>query len=78
MTRGFFNWTAEDVIRILKNYNFLHIHTKGSHMFYVGRCGGELRQVCVPFHGSRILKPRTLKGIINQSGIPKEKWLKRD
>jgi len=75
MTRGFFNWTAEDVIRLLKEHNFWHSHTKGSHMFYIGKYNGELRQVCIPFHGGRILKPRTFKGIIRQSGIPKNNWL---
>ncbi len=75
MPRGYFNWTAEDVVRFLKEYKFNHVNTKGSHMFYVGWYDKELRQVCVPFHGGRALKPRTLKGIISQSGIPKEKWL---
>jgi len=77
MVKGFLNWTAENVIRFLREYRFIHSHTKGSHMFYVGHFGGLLRQVCIPFHGSRILKPRTLKGIIRQSGIPKGEWLKR-
>lgn len=75
MSRGLFNWTAEEVVRFLKEYKFVHSHTKGSHTFYVGRCGGLPRQVCVPFHGSKTLKPRTLKGIILQSGIPKDKWI---
>jgi predicted RNA binding protein YcfA (HicA-like mRNA interferase family) len=76
MARGLFNWTAEDVIRFLKERDFSHLHTKGSHLFYVGRYGGALRQVCVPFHGSKIIKPRTLKAIIHQSGISKGEWLK--
>jgi len=75
MTRGVFNWSPEDVARFLKEHGFQCVHAKGSHVFYVGRYGGQLRQVCVPFHGSRALKPRTLKGIIAQSGIPKDKWL---
>ena len=75
MPRGFLNWTAEDVVRFLKAHGFKLNHTKGSHCFYVGRAGGTFRQVCVPFHGSRVIKPRTLKGIIRQSGIPKEVWL---
>ncbi|TSA44825.1 addiction module toxin, HicA family [bacterium] len=77
MTRGIFNWTAEDVVRVLKEFDFNHSHTKGSHVFYAGRYGSALRQVCVPFHGSRILKPRTLRGIIRQSGIPQEKWINK-
>jgi predicted RNA binding protein YcfA (HicA-like mRNA interferase family) len=77
MVRGIFNWTAEDVVRFIKERGFILNHAKGSHYFYVGKYGGEFRQVCVPFHGSRTIKPRTLKGIILQSGIPKEEWLKR-
>ena len=74
MTRGIFNWTAEDVIRFLKENRFVQTHTRGSHWYYVGHYGKQLRQVCVPFHGSHALKPRTLKGIIAQSGIPKQLW----
>jgi len=75
MPRGLNNWTAEDVVRFLKERGFILNHTKGSHCFYVGRAGGMFRQVCVPFHGSRTIKPRTLKAIIRQSGISKENWL---
>ena len=77
MPRGFLNWTSEDVVRLLKAHGFILNHTKGSHFYYVGHCGGMFRQVCVPFHGSKTIKPRTLKGIILQSGIPKEEWLKK-
>jgi predicted RNA binding protein YcfA (HicA-like mRNA interferase family) len=77
MARGLYNWTAEDVVRFLKERRFTLNHTKGSHYFYVGHYSGAFRQVCVPFHGSRTIKPRTLKGIILQSGIPKNEWLNR-
>ena len=75
MPRGFNNWTAEDVVRFLKAHSFIFNHTKGSHYYYVGHYGGVFCQVCIPLHGSKTIKPRTLKGIICQSGIPKEKWL---
>ena len=77
MPRGLYNWTAEDVVRFLKAHDFSLNHTRGSHYYYVGRAGGKLRQVSVPFHGSRALKPRTLKSIIRQSGISQAEWLKR-
>jgi predicted RNA binding protein YcfA (HicA-like mRNA interferase family) len=76
MSRGVNNWTAEDVMRFLKDYHFFHNYTRGSHMYYVGHYAGSLRQVSIPFHGSRAIKPRTLKSIIRQSGIPQEEWLK--
>ncbi len=77
MPRGLYNWIAEDVVRFLKAHGFSLNYTKGSHYYYVGHAGGAFRQVCVPFHGSRTLKPRTLKGIIRQSGIPQVEWLKK-
>jgi len=75
MPRGFYNWTAEDVVRFLKAHNFVLSHTRGSHYYYIGHISGILRQVCVPFHGSKAIKPRTLNGIICQSGISKGEWL---
>lgn len=75
MPHGVNNWTAEEVIRFLRDHNFIHNHTRGSHMYYVGHHGEAFRQVSVPFHASRSIKPRTLKSIIAQSGIPKSEWL---
>lgn len=75
MTRGILNWRAEDVVRFLRNHGFEHIHTRGSHMFYVRIEGRTIRQVCIPFHRGIAIKPKTLKGIINQSGVDKREWL---
>ncbi len=77
MTKGIFNWTAEDVVRFLKNHHFVLNHTHGSHYFYVRNANDLFRQVCVPFHGTHAIKPRTLKSIIVQSGIEKEIWIKK-
>jgi predicted RNA binding protein YcfA (HicA-like mRNA interferase family) len=75
MTRSVFNWTFYDVEKFLRKHGFIHNHTEGSHYYYVGSHHGNARQVSVPFHGTKVFKPRTLKGIIAQSGIPKEEWL---
>ncbi len=75
MTRGIFNWTSEEIVRFLKENNFQLSHSKGSHFYYIGKSNGELRQVAVPFHGAKAIKPRTLNGIIRQSGIDKKNWL---
>jgi len=75
MPRGLNNWSAEDVVRFLKSHNFAFGRAKGSHYFYIGKVEGVMRQVCVPFHGAKTLKPRTVKGIILQSGIIKNEWL---
>lgn len=75
MPRGLYNWTFNNVVRFLKDYNFRLNHIEGSHYFYTGSYDGKFKQVCIPFHGNKVLKPRTLKGIISQSGIPKKKWI---
>ena len=77
MTRGLFNWTFNDVVDFLKERNFTLNYTNASHYYYIGHTNGIFRQVCVPFHGNKPIKPRTLKGIILQSGIDKNDWLKK-
>jgi len=77
MPKGLFNWTFKDIVDFLKDNGFKHSHTEGSHFYYVKKDGNNFFQTSVPFHGSKTIKPRTLKGIILQSGISKEKWLER-
>lgn len=75
MPRGIFNWTYHDVVDFLKENGFLLNHSRGSHFYFVKEYKGKLWQVCVPFHGSTAFKPRTLKGMILQSGIPQKEWM---
>ena len=77
MTRGIFNWTFDDVVRFLKDRDFSLNDVTGSHYFYVGKSGSEIRQVSVPFHGRKSIKPRTMEGIIRQSGILRREWVKK-
>lgn len=74
MPRGVNNWTFNDVATLLKENGFFLNHVKGSHFFYVGFVDNKTRQVCVPKHGNIAIKPRTLKGIIEQSGLTKNHW----
>ena len=76
MPRRLFNWTFDDVVRFLKDKNFRLNHVEGSHYYYVGCISGISRQVCVQFHGRKAIKPRTMRGIILQSGIDMKEWLK--
>ena len=76
MPRGVFNWKFRDVDKFLKSHGFHLHHSKGGHYFYYGHSQNELRMVCVPFHGSKSIGLKTMKGIISQSGLSKEKWLK--
>ena len=77
MPRGLLNWTFKDVEKFLKTKNFTLNYTNGSHYYDIGGHEGSLKNVCVPFHGNKAIKPRTLRGIILQSGIGKEEWLKK-
>ena len=74
MPKGVFNWTFSDVTDLLKEHGFRLNHIRGSHCFYVGYVAGKARQVCVPKHGNESFKPRTLKGMIEQSGLSKDVW----
>ena len=75
MPRSVFNWDFNDVVAFLKEHGFRLNHTEGSHYYYVGQYGGSFRQVEVHFHGSKSIKPRTLKSMIRQSGISQKEWL---
>lgn len=75
MTKKIFNWIFRDVDSFLKEHKFVLNYTNGSHHYYIGHKNHVLRHVCVPFHGSKVIKPRTLRGIILQSGIPQKDWL---
>lgn len=74
MPNGLFNWTFSDVVNILKDNGFKLDHIKGSHFIYLGTREGRVWYVCVPKHANQSLKPRTMKGIVLQSGLPKKVW----
>lgn len=76
MIRKMFNWNFGEVERFLKENGFVLHHTNGSHYYFKGLIKGGMMIVCVPFHGKKSIKPRTLRGIILQSGIAKESWFK--
>ena len=75
MPHGAFNWTFNDAVRFLKSHGFSLSHVRGSHYYFSGYQNGAPRLVCVQFHGTKALKPRTLNGMIVQSGIPKSEWM---
>ncbi|NQU82886.1 MAG: type II toxin-antitoxin system HicA family toxin [Parcubacteria group bacterium] len=74
MSRRLFNWTFTDVEKFLRKKGFWLGNVEGSHYYYVD---SKSHIVQVPFHGSKSLKPKTLKGMIRQSGIPQDIWLDR-
>jgi len=74
MASGVRNWNFNNVVSLLKDNGFQLNHIKGSHYFYVAKINGKMRQVCVPKHGKQAFKPRTLKGMVAQSGLSQEDW----
>lgn len=70
------NWTYRKITDYLRAQGFQLNHTRGSHHYFIGHKNGKLRNVCVPYHGSVSIKPRTMKGIIIQSGIDQKEWFK--
>ena len=75
MPNGILNWTFRNVEIFLKEHNFNLNYVNGSHYYYIGYVNKVMRQVCVPRHTSLSIKPRTMNGIILQSGISKKEWL---
>ena len=79
MPRRLLNWKFADVDSFLREHSFRidHKHTNGSHYYYHGYIDGILRIVHVPFHGSKVIKPKTIKSIITQSHVSREKWFEK-
>lgn len=71
MPNRYNNWTFKEVESFLREHNFQLHHTNGSHFYYID---ARMKMVCVPFHGKKTIKPRTMKGIILQSAIPNAVW----
>lgn len=68
------NWKFREVEQFLQEKAFVLLRTNGSHYYYKSITVGEVRNVFVPFHGQRPLKPSTLKVIIEQSSIARKYW----
>jgi len=63
--------TPKKLIKVLEQAGFVFVRQKGSHRIYIkGQIG-----LVVPYH-NKDLKPGTLRGIIKQSGLTFEEFLK--
>lgn len=74
MPRGLKNWKFRDVRVVLEKNNFRLHHVSGSHYHFIGTVKKKIKIVQVPYHAGTVFKPRTLKGMILQSGLSKENW----
>lgn len=78
MTKYLYNWSYKDLADFLKEngFRFSH-HLDGSHEAWASFTpnGEPDRIVEVNFISKGSYKPKTLKKMIKQSGIPQEKWI---
>lgn len=72
MPNGYNNWNFKQVVKILKDNNFVEIRTKGSHFQYYNEDIEAM--VTIPFHGARSINTKTLKSITIQSKLSKKMW----
>ncbi|NJL89897.1 MAG: type II toxin-antitoxin system HicA family toxin [Coleofasciculaceae cyanobacterium SM2_1_6] len=61
--------TAKEMIRVLEKIGFILARQSGSHKIYKN---AEGRRVTVSYHGATILKPKTLKSILNEANLTVE------
>ncbi len=63
---------AVEVIRVLEKIGFTLTRQSGSHKIYKN---SEGRRVTVPYHGTTILKLKTLKSILNDANLTGEEFI---
>jgi len=63
---------ARDVVRVAERIGFILDRQRGSHAVYYR--ASDARRVVIPMHGTKDLKPGTLRGIINDLGLTVEEF----
>ncbi len=63
---------AREVVRVAESIGFIFDRQRGSHA--VDYRTKDNRRVVIPMHGSKDLKPGTLRGIINDMGLTVEEF----
>ncbi|MGQ9557724.1 MAG: type II toxin-antitoxin system HicA family toxin [Desulfurispora sp.] len=64
--------SGKDILAALKRNGFTLVDIEGSHHYLLSPAG---KIVTIPVHGQRILKPKTLKSILNQAGLTAEELI---
>ncbi len=59
--------TAKEVVRLAIKVGFVFDRQKGSHAVYFRASDGA--RIVVPLHAGKILKPKTLSGILDDMGL---------
>jgi predicted RNA binding protein YcfA (HicA-like mRNA interferase family) len=63
--------TANDAIRVIERIGFTLTRQSGSHKIYRN---SEGKRVTIPYHGTKILKIKTLKNILNDANLTVEEF----
>ncbi len=64
---------AREVVRVAQSIGFVFDRQRGSHAVYYRASDG--RRVVIPMHGSKDLKPGTLRAIINDMGLTIDEFI---
>ncbi len=72
MSNRFPRVTAKDAIRIVEKRGFILVRQSGSHKIYKNPEG---KRVTIPYHGTEILKIKTLKNILNDANLTVEQFV---
>ena len=66
---------ARDVVRVAESVGFVLDRQRGSHAVYLRAT--DRRRVVIPMHGTKDLKPGTLRGIISDMGLSVEEFVEK-
>ena len=64
---------AREVVHVAQSIGFVFDRQRGSHAVYYRASDG--RRVVIPMHGSKDLKPGTLRAIINDMGLSADDFI---
>jgi predicted RNA binding protein YcfA (HicA-like mRNA interferase family) len=64
--------TAKEVVEVALKTGFVLDRQKGSHAVFKRRSDGT--RIVIPVHPGRTLKPKTLKGILDDMGLTPENF----
>ena len=64
--------TADELIKALKNKGFILVNQRGSHQKWKQHSTGRI--VIVAYHRREIIRPKTLKTILNAANISIEEF----
>ena len=64
---------AREVVRVAESIGFIFDRQRGSHAVYYRAI--DKRRVVIPMHGTKDLKPGTLRAIINDMGMSIEEFI---